>query len=103
MINITKENLTDPSRVDNPLDGDKIKTTNTRTGLIIIASYYSPYVETQEDREEKARNWRNQELFRTDYIVPLTDYPTHSATLVYRQALRDWTDTSDFPDTKPII
>ena len=103
MINITTENLTDPSRVDNPLEGDKIKTTNTRTGLIIIASYYSPYVETQEDREEKARAWRDRELSNTDYIVYVTDHPQHSDYMAYRVALRDWPSTSDFPATKPTL
>ena len=42
MINTTIENLTEPSRVDNPLTGDKIKRTNTKTGLVFIASHHDP-------------------------------------------------------------
>lgn len=53
--------------------------------------------------EETARKWRDEELIYTDHIVPLTDHPDHSATLTYRQALRDWPSTSDFPDTKPTL
>jgi len=52
--------------------------------------------------EEEARRWRDNELQSTDYILPLTDYPTHSAILTYRQELRDWPSTEDFPNIKPI-
>lgn len=47
------------------------------------------------------REWRNNELQATDFIVPTTDYPNHAAWLTYRQELRDWTTTDDFPETKP--
>ena len=103
MINTTIENLTEPSRVDNPLTGDKIKRTNTKTGLVFITSHHDPYIETQEDINHLAKLWRNQELSKTDYIVPLTDHTDHTATLAYRVALRDWPSTSDFPDTKPTL
>jgi len=56
-----------------------------------------------EQKELEARDWRNQELSATDYIVPLTDHPDHAATLAYRVALRDWPSTSDFPDAKPTL
>jgi hypothetical protein len=55
----------------------------------------------QHEKIEK-RVWRDSELQSTDFIVPLTDYPTHAATLIYRQELRDWPSTDAFPDTKPI-
>ena len=103
MINTIIENLTEPSRVDNPLTGDKIKRTNTKTGLVFITSHHDPYIETQEDINHLAKLWRNQELSKTDYIVPLTDHTDHTATLAYRVALRDWPSTSDFPDTKPTL
>lgn len=48
-----------------------------------------------------ARQWRDAELQATDFIVPTTDYPNHAAWLTYRQELRDWTTTGDFPETKP--
>ena len=58
-------------------------------------------VKSQEEIETEARAWRDIELQSTDFIVPLTDYPNRSAWLTYRQELRDWTATEDFPDTKP--
>jgi hypothetical protein len=99
---MTIENLTEPLRVDNPLDGDKIRKTYDK-GLVVIDTYHTPYVETQEDINNSAKLWRNEELSKTDYIVPLTDHPDHAATLAYRVALRDWPSTSDFPDTKPTL
>ena len=53
--------------------------------------------------ETAARNWRNEELEATDYIVPLSDHPQRAAYMTYRTALRDWPSTSDFPDTKPTL
>lgn len=49
----------------------------------------------------KAREWRNEKLKETDSIVAITDHSNHTALMSYRQELRDWTDTSDFPATKP--
>jgi hypothetical protein len=62
---------------------------------------WSHPVKTTEELEAEAREWRNGELKATDFIVPTTDYPNRDAWLTYRQELRDWTDTSDFPETKP--
>ena len=53
--------------------------------------------------EQYARVWRDEELNTTDYIVPLSDHPSRTATMTYRAALRDWPSTSDFPDTKPTL
>ena len=100
MTNVTIENLTDSSR-QNPIQGDKIKIINNTTGSIKIKSYNEPYIKTQDDLNLEAREWRNEELSKTDYIVPLVDHPDHAATLAYRVALRDWPSTSDFPLTKP--
>lgn len=49
------------------------------------------------------RVWRDSELRRTDSLVLLPDYPNSDALLAYRQALRDWPNTSDFPDTRPTM
>tara|TARA_B110000858_G_scaffold23608_1_gene23855 strand:- start:351 stop:698 length:348 start_codon:yes stop_codon:yes gene_type:complete len=49
----------------------------------------------------KAREWRDSELQSTDSIIPLTDHPDHAATITYRQELRDWPSTEQFPNTKP--
>lgn len=62
---------------------------------------FTPPVKSQEELEEEGRFWRDTELKRTDFIVPLTDYPNHSQWLTYRQELRDWPTTENFPNTKP--
>ena len=56
-----------------------------------------------QNESELAVVWRDSELVATDWIVPTTDHPQHSAYLTYRQALRDWPDTLDFPTTRPSI
>ena len=61
---------------------------------------YDSYVKVSG--ETKAKEWRNTELKNTDWIVPTVDYPKHSEYLVYRQELRDWPDSPDFPDTRPV-
>ena len=53
--------------------------------------------------KEEAKKWRNQELKDTDWLVPVADHPQRAAYLVYRQALRDWPSTSEFPDTRPTL
>ncbi len=63
---------------------------------------WSHPVKTTEEVEVEAREWRNRELESSDYIVPLTDHPKQSATLTYRQELRDWPTTDDFPGIKPV-
>lgn len=49
----------------------------------------------------ECKEWRNNELNHTDLRVLVSDDPEHQRILDYRQALRDWTDTSDFPLTRP--
>ena len=53
--------------------------------------------------EETARQWRDQELSATDYIVPLTDHPQRDDYMAYRITLRDWPSTESFPDTRPAL
>lgn len=65
-------------------------------------SFAAP-VKSQEEIETEARQWRDNELQSTDFIVPLTDHPDHAATITYRQELRDWPSTENFPNTKPRI
>jgi len=52
---------------------------------------------------EEARMWRDMELTRTDIAATVSDYPNADAILTYRQALRDWPATDDFPDTRPTL
>ena len=60
-----------------------------------------PVIEAQPELE--ARQWRDTELQRTDIAATVSDYPNAEAILTYRQALRDWPSTEDFPDTKPAL
>lgn len=74
----------------------------------VAANYenYRPFVPPQEapiPKEDTERAWRDSELFRTDSLVLLPDYPYKEQLTVYRQALRDWPATSDFPDTRPTL
>lgn len=57
----------------------------------------------QKSKEVIAKDWRNSELSRTDLLALLSDYPNKEQLLQYRQALRDWPDTPDFPDTRPTL
>jgi hypothetical protein len=68
-------------------------------------SNYEMWVDPQAEntKAEAARFWRNRELARTDYILPLTDHPELDAYKTYRTELRDWPSTSDFPDTRPTL
>ena len=45
--------------------------------------------------------WRNLELGKTDNIAQTPDYPNRDAWITYREQLRDWPSTADFPETKP--
>ena len=53
--------------------------------------------------EEAARMWRDGELEATDKAAQTPDWPNRDNILTYRQALRDWPSTSNFPDTKPTL
>lgn len=52
---------------------------------------------------ESHREWRNQELNDTDKFMMVSDYPYKDQLAAYRQALRDWPSTEDFPDTRPTL
>ena len=56
---------------------------------------------TQSQIEQQAKEWRDSELKATDSLALLPDYPNTQALLAYRQALRDWPSTPEFPNTKP--
>ena len=59
---------------------------------------------TVEEIEFDARGWRESELFRTDSLMLLDDYPQKDGLRAYRQELRDWPSTSEFPSgTKPTL
>ena len=49
----------------------------------------------------EAKRWRNQELKNTDTLSLLIDHPNNANILLYRQQLRDWPTTENFPNSKP--
>ena len=51
--------------------------------------------------EEEGRQWRDSELSATDRASQTPDWPDRDNILTYRQALRDWPSTENFPDTRP--
>jgi hypothetical protein len=53
--------------------------------------------------EQAARKWRDEELLRTDVAATVSDFPNAEAVIAYRQLLRDWPSTSDFPETRPTL
>lgn len=56
-----------------------------------------------DGRQALAREWRDKELDKTDWIAAIPDHGMYNSYITYRQALRDWPTTSDFPDTKPTL
>lgn len=75
--------------------------------LSVIEAMHTNFEEELQENilsvEIEARQWRNSELERTDKFVPVTDHPQHAAYITYRQALREWPNTADFPDTRPVL
>ena len=60
-------------------------------------------LEQARPAEDIAREWRNQELKDTDWVVSITDHSERVDYLTYREALRDWPSTDDFPNTRPTL
>lgn len=92
------ENITNPGA--EPADGDWIRITYPSGGTTEKQFHVHPEP-SAEEIAYGARGWRDHELESTDWIVPVTDHPQHAVYMTYRQALRDWPASGDFPDTKP--
>lgn len=60
-------------------------------------------IEAARDPSETAREWRDLELKSTDWIVSISDHPERESYLTYRDSLRNWPATDDFPNTKPTL
>ena len=58
---------------------------------------------SDEAKQDFAKNWRDEELKKTDWICAIPDHGLHVSYMTYRAALRDWPSTSDFPETKPTL
>ena len=61
-----------------------------------VFSYTEPAI-----TEDQAKQWRDSELQTTDRIAQTPDYPNRDAWITYREQLRDWPSTANFPNTKP--
>lgn len=72
-----------------------------KIGYTYDGTNFSAPIKSQEELETEGSAWRDLELRETDFIVPLTDYPNHAQWLTYRQQLRDWPTTDNFPNIKP--
>lgn len=106
--------FSNPDRIISyPAEGASAFKKTVRVGDMIVGEYYGdadltaytgewPYV-APEQKAAEARQWRDEQLVESDWIVPITDHPQRAAYLTYRQALRDWPSTADFPDTKPVL
>ena len=90
-----KINLTNLDK--DPVHGDEILETQGNLKI-----YYT-HAEDSRSKEELAREWRNQELLVSDWIMSVSDHSQLDAYKTYRTKLRDWPNTSDFPDTKPTL
>ena len=98
---ITIVNLTEPSRGENFQNGDFIEY-QYDNGTIIRKHWYAPIEIPLEEIIMEEKQWRDSELFQTDWIVPVIDHPQHAAYMAYRQELRDYPSQSDFPNgTRP--
>ena len=91
------KNLTNASRTVNYQDGDLLEY-QYDNGTVIRKHFYSPIEIPEEEIVDRERQWRDSELSSTDWIVPITDHPKHSAYLTYRQELRDYPSQADFPN-----
>jgi hypothetical protein len=63
----------------------------------------NPPALTQSQINAEAKLWRDGELSATDNISQTPDFPNRDKYLTYRQKLRDWPSTADFPDKKPVL
>lgn len=52
--------------------------------------------------EAMEEEWRNTQLKETDSLMLLPDYPYKEQLAQWRQILRDWPSTEDFPETRPV-
>lgn len=85
-----------------------LKTITLSNGAVVVCEDPDKWIpptdaEKKADTESTARSWRDFQLEESDWIIPLTDHPQHSAYITYRKALRDWPSTADFPDKKPTL
>jgi len=52
--------------------------------------------------ENESKNWRDAELKASDWVFSVGDHPEREMLLEYREALRNWPATEDFPHVRPM-
>ena len=63
-----------------------------------------PDLSEEDLSAQLSREWRNEELKNSDWIVAVTDHPQRADYITYRETLRSWpADEANFPDTKPTL
>jgi len=72
-----------------------------KNGDLFDGLNFTSKIKSIEEIESENRIWRNNELVSADFIAQTPDYPNRDAWITYRQELRDWPSTADFPETKP--
>jgi hypothetical protein len=93
---------------------NEITNTIEATEEFVVSQSFDSYelvpktvLETSTDEEKAiiaARQWRNEELKNSDWIVAVTDHPQRADYITYRETLRSWpADEANFPDTKPTL
>lgn len=69
----------------------------------IVGKIYVDSNTLRLDVESEGLQWRNSELLETDWITGATDHPDYQKYIEYRQKLRDWPETADFPNIHPVL
>jgi hypothetical protein len=100
---VSRYNILDGNnQVINTIEADdSFMTANYNNYQKVVVTYTEE--ELAQQAEAKARQWRDSELQATDWIVPVTDHPQHAQYLRYRQGLRDFPESEDFPNTRPTL
>lgn len=84
-------------------DGNRLNTIRSTESFVSLNYEHYEEAPVVIDHYAVSREWRDNELVATDIVAQTPDWPNRDAILVYRQALRDWPSTEDFPDTRPIL
>lgn len=79
-----------------PFKGEVITELNLQKNVADINSNVSI-----EERRNAAKEFRNNLLKNTDWVISATDHPQIEAYKAYRQKLRDWPESPDFPSQIP--
>ena len=79
-----------------PFKGDVISELDLQKNVADVSSSIAI-----EQRKIKAREFRDKILKDTDWVVSAIDHPQIEAYKTYRQRLRDWPSSPDFPSQIP--